>query len=112
MRADMQLGALQAGAGLRHALVRFDRDDVGGGRRIQKSAREAAAIGTDVEQRERAPTLAMAQNGVDRDLGAETLAVTHIAPIGSAGNGGRRARGAVGARQALHQARNARRYGR
>ena len=100
---DMQFDALEAGAGPRHALVGLDRDEVGRGRFIQQSAREAAAIGTNIEKRERACRTAMAQHGINRDLGAEALAVTNIAPIGAARHGRRRARRSVGARQALHQ---------
>ena len=100
---DMQLGTLQAGTGQRHAFVRLDRGYGGVGSFVQQGANEAAAVGTDVEQRKRVRRVAMAQHGIDGDLGAETLAVAHVAPIGAARYGRGRAWSAVGARQALHQ---------
>ena len=86
-----------------HAFVRLDRGYGGVGSFVQQGANEAAAVGTDVEQRKRVRRVAMAQHGIDGDLGAETLAVAHVAPIGAARYGRGRAWSAVGARQALHQ---------
>ncbi|MEJ0043068.1 MAG: hypothetical protein WDM81_13050 [Rhizomicrobium sp.] len=104
MRAWMSWCARQAGAGRGDALVGLDGGEMRARRGVQEGAREAAAIGADVENREILREIAVAAQRLERDLGAEALAVADIAPVGAAGNRGGRARGAVHARQALQQA--------
>ena len=81
---EVQFAALQTGARLRHAFIRFDRDERRVGSLVQQGMGEAAAIGADVEKREGAGRMAVAQHGVESDPGAESLAVAHISPIRAA----------------------------
>ena len=55
-------------------------------RGVQKRAREAAAVGADIQQREARRRNRVARQRVQRGLGAEAFAVAHIAPVGAARN--------------------------
>ena len=100
-----QSGARQIGAGIGIALVGLDRGHLALGRGFQKGGGEAAAIGADIQKRNRARRSGMPRQRVHRRLGAKAFAVADIAPVGAARNRrGMTLLGAVDARRALHQA--------
>ena len=85
---------------------RLDRDQVRTGAPFRTRARSCRGWNR-LQQREIGIEIGVTAQRIDRDLRAEALAVTHIAPVGAARNRRRRARRAIDARQALQQSAHA-----
>ena len=96
--------ARQTSTGIGIALIRFDGSHLALRRGFEKGGGEAAAIGADIQKRNRFIERDVPRQGVHCRLGTKAFAVTDIAPVRAAGYG--RAVTLlcpVDARRALHQ---------